>query len=379
MRRQVTRRGRYASPQRPYRRVPHQPIGNRARQSHRIAIANSSPVALDRGSGYRAGRDGTDQGVDARSIVCPKLIGHAGVCRSRRTAGRLLSKTLSARGLPSIRGASQLQFLGENNLANRAAVENLLTMGQRPPRFLSFGKSAALGRLLPGVDIDVLGPPTAKQSAAILKQRHEDPDEFWHLHANFWKLQGDTGAATAIENEEVLFKEMKTGLPPIHARWLANRMDRLNVKQTLQIVRILDRALNNTSLILLFRIGKKSFLFPGDAQIENWLYALSESKDAKKICRALAKTDFYKVGHHGSLNATPKRLWELFDKKSDDRNATDRLKSVVSTRSGVHGSRQRGTEVPRTKLVEALKENSHFHSTQRKRRMWFDLEWDNLD
>ena len=289
-----------------------------------------------------------------------------------------MRKTLKARHQPSIRGASQLHFLGENNLANRAAVENLLTMGRRKPRFLSFGKNAGLGHLLRGVDVDVLGPPTAKESEAILKQRHKDPDEFWHLQADFWGLHGDTAEAAVSDDEELLYADMSSRLPPVHARWLASRMDHLNVQQTLQIVRILDKALNNTSLILLFRAGKKNLLFPGDAQIENWLYALREAPSSKAIRRALAKTDFYKVGHHGSLNATPKSLWELFDKKSSKRNAPNRLESVVSTRSGVHGSRQRGTEVPRSKLVKTLKKHSHFKSTQDAKKMWFDMEWEPL-
>ncbi|MEX2170076.1 MAG: hypothetical protein WD851_12265 [Pirellulales bacterium] len=287
-----------------------------------------------------------------------------------------MRKALLSRNAPSVRGALQLQFLGENNLSNRAAVENLLTMGRRKPRFLSFGKEAGLKTVLPGVDVDVLGPPTAEQSTAILNQRRTDPDEFWHLHADFWAIQGETGLAATGDDDEFFSKDTTTGLPPMHARWLASRLDQLNVDQTLQIVRILDRALNNTSLILLFRAGKKTLLFPGDAQIENWLYALTQSSISNAVRRALARTDFYKVGHHGSLNATPKSLWELFEKKSTDLTAADRLKSIVSTRSGVHGSPESGTEVPRRKLVAALKKHSHFASTQDSKKFCFDVEWD---
>ena len=75
----------------------------------------------------------------------------------------------------------------------------------------------------------------------------------------------------------------------------------------LQIVRMLDKAMNNTSVILLFRVGKESQLFPGDAQLENWQYALSREPDRK----LLSGVNVYKVGHHGSLNATPKSLWSL--------------------------------------------------------------------
>jgi hypothetical protein len=237
---------------------------------------------------------------------------------------------------------------------------------------LSYNTNAGLGAILPGVDVDVLGPPTAEQSQAILNQRAEDPEEFWHLYADMWSLYGATEAAAISSDEELLYSGMSSRLPPIHARWLASRIDKLNVEQTLQIVRIVDNALNNTSLILLFRAGGKSLLFPGDAQIENWLYALKEAPQSARIRKALAQTDFYKVGHHGSLNATPKSLWKLFAKKSTSATRTDRLRTVVSTRSGVHGHRERGTEVPRTKLVAALKQHSHFASTQDAKKLFID-------
>ena len=74
--------------------------------------------------------------------------------------------------------------------------------------------------------------------------------------------------------------------------------------------------MNNTSLILLFEVNGKKLLFPGDAQLENWSYALTEAQDTKKVRAMLADVDFYKVGHHGSLNATPRKLlWEAFKKR----------------------------------------------------------------
>src|SRR5215813_5489821 len=98
----------------------------------------------------------------------------------------------------------------------------------------------------------------------------------------------------------------------INARWLVNRARRVRGEQLLQIVRTLDQEMNNTSVILLFQVGKKKLLFPGDAQKENWQYALSQ----KKYLKALRSVNLYKVGHHGSLNATPKSLWKLFKNKS---------------------------------------------------------------
>ena len=46
------------------------------------------------------------------------------------------------------------------------------------------------------------------------------------------------------------------------------------------MLRSMDDELNNTSLILLFEIGGKKLLFPGDTQWENWEYALSNNPSA---------------------------------------------------------------------------------------------------
>jgi hypothetical protein len=130
--------------------------------------------------------------------------------------------------------------------------------------------------------------------------------------------------------------------------------------QLLQIVRNLDDAMNNTSVILLFEIGETSLLFPGDAQIENWSYALSKDEVKAK----LAKVNLYKVGHHGSRNATPKDLWNLFEHRSDDAEAEGRLVSLMSTMAGKHGHASSHTEVPRATLVTALKSESDLHTTE---------------
>jgi beta-lactamase superfamily II metal-dependent hydrolase len=73
----------------------------------------------------------------------------------------------------------------------------------------------------------------------------------------------------------------------------------------------LDRGVNNTSLVLAFEMidSGRVFLFPGDAQIGNWL-SWKDSKwtvDQAKVHAAdlMARTVYLKVSHHGSENATP--------------------------------------------------------------------------
>ena len=115
-------------------------------------------------------------------------------------------------------------------------------------------------------------------------------------------------------------------------RWLAHRIDELNGEVMLSLVRALDKQMNNTSVILLMRAGSKSLLFPGDAQIENWQYALQSP-----MAPLLADVDLYKVGHHGSRNATPRSMWNKFTKRGGA-SKQNRMTSVLSTKHGKHGS-----------------------------------------
>jgi hypothetical protein len=72
----------------------------------------------------------------------------------------------------------------------------------------------------------------------------------------------------------------------------------------------LNTGTNNTSLVLAFELpkSKKTLLFVGDAQRGNWVsWDDIKWKDGSAIITArdlLARTVLYKVGHHGSHNAT---------------------------------------------------------------------------
>jgi hypothetical protein len=250
----------------------------------------------------------------------------------------------------------QIDFIGNDNIANASAVRNLMTMGG-DHRYIFHGSDAGLDALLPGVATIVLGPPTLRQTDTIRKQRSRDPDEFWHL-----SLQGmDSDAALHTDAEDDrLFPAhpvFKASELPMEVLWFRDRLDEARAGQMLSIVRSLDDQMNNTSVILLFEAGGKKLLFPGDAQIENWRYALSS-----EFAGRLDGVDLYKVGHHGSLNATPKTLWNSFAKKGNAKKA-GRLTSMMSTLPGKHGHEKDHTEVPRLSLLDALEHDSDLHST----------------
>jgi Metallo-beta-lactamase superfamily len=282
--------------------------------------------------------------------VSASALREARTLSARRGAGLEIGKDL----------IEELEFNGSNNLRNRSAVETLMRMGKRKGAravYASFGSRSGLERILPGVRCHVLGPPTLEQSEAIRDQRPRDPDEFWHLMG---LSAGDDGGGTRLPFPA---STRHAGSLPGSVRWFRKRVLQLRGQQLLQLVRALDEAMNNTSLILLFEIGRYRLLFPGDAQIENWSYALDRAKRSATLRRRLASVNLYKVGHHGSLNATPKSLWSMLENRKS-KSPTTALWSVISTRKGKHGKATRGTEVPRTTLVKELEAETEYVTTE---------------
>jgi hypothetical protein len=118
----------------------------------------------------------------------------------------------------------------------------------------------------------------------------------------------------------------------------------------------LDGTLNNQSLVVLFTCNGKKLLFVGDAQWGNWAYWLygkgvtgSDPGITDRAKEILGSVDFYKVGHHGSTNATPIPAVGALNHD---------CASMCSTATGAYGSPARKTEVPRTALMDALEERT---------------------
>jgi hypothetical protein len=261
--------------------------------------------------------------------------------------------------------AEEIHFLGETNIKNPGAVRNLMTMGKRRV-YASFGTRLPIASILPGVKITVLGPPTLEQSPGIASLASRDATEYWHLAATMSRRSG-------ADDTEPLFPDArKSATIPQVAKWVVPQIDKMSAEELLAIVRSVDDALNNTSLILLFDIGGTKLLFPGDAQIENWRYALFQAPNSADIKKELTDAALYKVGHHGSLNGTPKTLWFAF-KGRQPPNTPGRLKTLISTLGGKHGKASRGTEVPRGKLMDELEAQSDLTTTQtlRSKQTWW--------
>jgi hypothetical protein len=240
--------------------------------------------------------------------------------------------------------AAELSYLGGDNITNKSAVENLMTMAgkdRRNYKYLNLGSKLDVSALLPGVEIQVLGPPTLAQSAEIKNYAQSSED--------YWKFRALAAAPTQAAAAGGAFFEGGRATAPSSVQWFARRLKMMRADSLFQIVRSLDAVMNNTSLILLFQIGAKRLLFPGDAQLENWSAALKEPK----VRALLADVDLYKVGHHGSFNATPrKNLWEKFRKRGKAS-----FQTLLSTHAGEYN------DVPLTTFVETLEKESRLLST----------------
>jgi ribonuclease BN (tRNA processing enzyme) len=288
-------------------------------------------------------------------------------------AQRLIGKDASSDDYSQLsstkRYQQELRFMGENNLPNASAVKNLREMGvNKIGEYVKFGDRISLSKILPGVKLHILGPPSLEQHHEIVKQRSRDDSEFWMLHSmlrDFWGLQAATASLssrlTSSTNETPsagrLFPKAKVfkKYTPSHTRWFINQIKNVRANQMLGLVRILDKAMNNTSVIALFEINGHKLLFPGDAQIENWEYALKQPEKLELLKDAI----LYKVGHHGSRNATPKTLWRNFENRSEQSDDSTKLFTVCSTMAGKHGHTAE-TAVPRSTLVAELKKRTRY-------------------
>lgn len=316
---------------------------------------------------------GSAGGAGAGGALAARRAAASSLREMNAVAGRVSARaqSLQAAGRAPKTIASEIHFLGETNIKNPAAVRNLAKLGRRQA-YAQFGTRLRTATILPGIGIKVLGPPTLEQAPDIANLATKDATEYWHLAATMTRRSG-TSDTEPLFPEARQLKEF-----PQAAKWVIPQIDRMSAEELLSIVRSIDDALNNTSLILLFEIGTKKLLFSGDAQIENWRYALFQAPNSVAIRRDLAKADVYKVGHHGSLNATPKTLWTAFEHRGEE-GKPGRLQSVISTLAGKHGKPWRGTEVPRGKLMTAIKADSDLTDTRFSHtatKFWAEVEVD---
>jgi len=246
-------------------------------------------------------------------------------------------------------------------------------MASKNPSYFSPGDVEPLGDT--GVDVFVLGPPASEKS--LRKQDIAKGDAYHKQQLAFFDgLEAMLGSVEAgfaegtgdLENRpfdarkeipiaaarESEFFQTVYGFGPDHAEYFRS-IDDLAHETLGSLALRMDKYINNTSLVLAFRLPTgKVLLFPGDAQGGNWkswadpaapLKFAAEELDAHDL---LAQTVLYKVSHHGSHNATP-RTFGL------DRMTHPELRALVP----VDGAIARGAgygEMPLAAIMGALAE-----------------------
>jgi hypothetical protein len=182
---------------------------------------------------------------------------------------------------------------------------------------------------LPGIRLYVLGPPHDRRMI-----KRSDPSK---AHPEVYELAAAEGSHNGfLAAAEALAEDGSPGAQPFDPFFRikeadARREDALVKKYygegsawrridhdwlgyAGQLALQLDSDTNNTSLVLAFELssGGDVLLFPGDAQVGNWLswelleWQVQEGTDTRTVKSAdlLARTVLYKVGHHASHNAT---------------------------------------------------------------------------
>lgn len=105
----------------------------------------------------------------------------------------------------------------------------------------------------------------------------------------------------------------------------------------------LDRVVNNTSLFMVLEVGDVVVVLPGDAQQGAW-----EHVRALPTARALLqRCTVYKIGHHGSHNATPRAFLE------EDWHPGSGYALLP------WGEVKRWPEIPKDTLIEKLEQDHH--------------------
>lgn len=152
---------------------------------------------------------------------------------------------------------------------------------------------------LPGVKVHVMGP--SRRPDVV---RDMDPPK----GESFLRLRGavdvQSGLPPAPFSAEFR-QESYSGAGTIQGDDL-EEIQRAASLSDLAVAVALDKAVNGTSLMLVLEVAGTYLLFPGDAQWGTWKAAM-EDPEWKEI---LGRVSFYKIGHHGSHNATPKDFVE---------------------------------------------------------------------
>lgn len=206
------------------------------------------------------------------------------------------------------------QSFALNSLTNQDALDRLLGVngsGFAQPHVVRFFPHVAPKdnhvAPVPGVVAHVLGP---SREQSKLKQMDPPKSAGWlRLGVGAQAPERRSGIGNLFASG-FRVPEDKASAPLRKALRSLNLADVTNDAGILSAAALLERVVNNTSLFFVLDVAGTRLLFPGDAQHGAWQHVLSDTGN-RALIRDCA---FYKIGHHGSHNATPKEfitdLWQ---------------------------------------------------------------------
>ena len=268
--------------------------------------------------------------------------------RARQILQEMASFAASLRGVAAV--SNELGFMPAEQELLEHIIDNTLTLsndkalttlhrgfkasgGPIARKYLSRSETPLATDALPGVTVHVLGPSKEEE---VLRDMNPPSSESF--------LRATAGLMTDSTNDLLPFEE-SAAPDPEPSEKLKELLRRIANQSAVLGAVTLEKAVNNTSLMLVFEVGEAVLLFPGDSQWGSWKINLDDPlrKDL------LERTTFYKIGHHGSHNATPVSFIKNIINSSGG-PASDVWAAASVTHHG------RFTEIPKHTLLEELTE-----------------------
>ena len=247
-------------------------------------------------------------------------------------------------------------------------LKNHLGAKGKNVRYYAAGDEPELPDELEGLKATILGPPPKKAKAFLaLMDLKKGVGQYLDSMTD-----GEDGP-TAIQPFPKEWNAHVKDYPqrdlrdfPVDYKQFVADVDKSQPDMLLAAAGKIENFLNNQSLVVLFEFDGKKLLFAGDAQGGNWEYWLFKTegpvKDPTKAGDIIEESkeiletiDFYKVGHHGSTNATP---IQAVDAAIARPKSNKGFISMCSTEDEVYGNRVKETEVPRIPLMKVLSDGS---------------------
>ena len=288
--------------------------------------------------------------------------------RSDDVAKEALAQLGNATGIEDFNAAATGKKKGGGNAVALDLLKNHLGSNGEKVRYYAAGDTPELPEELNGLKATILGPPPEKARAFLalmdlkkgvgqyLDSLTDGEDGPKVIQPFSWEW---TSSAGKYPRHDV------RGFP-IDYHQSTQYVNNAQPDMLAAAAEKIENFLNNQSLVVLFEFDGKKLLFAGDAQGGNWEYWLFKTEAPQKdptkagdiieTSKELLQTiDFYKVGHHGSTNATPIQAIEAAIARP---KTSKGFVSMCSTEDGVYGNPKKETEVPRTRLMEVLEKDS---------------------